>query len=188
MQPGVIAVLREQFAVGALLDDLSVVHDQDTVGILDGGETMGDHQGRAVRHQLLQGGLDMALGLGVECGGRLVQDQDRGVLEHGTGNRETLALPAREHHTAVSDPRVEALGHGLDEVERVGVHGDALERLAARRYGLAIGDVVGDAVVEEHHVLTDQRDLGAQTRQAQLVDRDAVDQDLARGRIVEARQ
>jgi hypothetical protein len=52
----------------------------------------------------------------------------------------------------------------------------------------AIGDVVGDAVVEEHDVLAHQRDLSAQARQRHRSVIDAVDQDQSLGLIIETRQ
>lgn len=38
---GVDAGLADQLLMGALLDDAAVVHDQDLVGLLDGGQTVG---------------------------------------------------------------------------------------------------------------------------------------------------
>jgi hypothetical protein len=45
---------------------------------------------------VLERGLDQALGLGVERGGGLVEDQDRRVLQQRTGDGEALALAAGE--------------------------------------------------------------------------------------------
>jgi len=50
------------------------------------------------RRRALERCLDPTLGLGVQGGGRLVEDQDGGVLEQRAGNREPLALPPREPH------------------------------------------------------------------------------------------
>lgn len=35
------------------LDDATVAHDQDAVGVSDGAQTMGDHKTRATSHQLV---------------------------------------------------------------------------------------------------------------------------------------
>ena len=35
VEPGVEVVLREQGFVGALLDDVAILHDEDEVGVLD---------------------------------------------------------------------------------------------------------------------------------------------------------
>ena len=51
----------------------------------------------------------------------------------------------------------------------------------------AVGDVRGDRVVEQQHVLRHQRDLRAQARERQRRDVVAVDEQAARRRLVEAR-
>ena len=54
--------------------------------------------------------------------------------------------------------------------------------------GLAIGDVVFDRVVEQHGVLRDDADGGAQGLLLHVADVLAVDQDAAAGHVVEAEQ
>ena len=86
---------------------------------------------------------------------------------------------------------VEALDHflqlALDELERVGGVGRLADRLVGRRGRQAVGDVRLDRVVEEHDVLAHQRDVGAQRRERELLDVDAVDADASVVRQVEAR-
>jgi hypothetical protein len=57
--------------------------DDHAIRVLHRRETVGDHQLRAVLHQLAQRLLHQELALGVEVGRRLVQDQNRRVLEEG---------------------------------------------------------------------------------------------------------
>ena len=47
--------------------------------------------------------LDARLGLHVEGAGRLVEDQDRRVLQDGAGDGEALALAARQRCAALAD-------------------------------------------------------------------------------------
>ena len=54
--------------------------------------------------------LDQPLGLVVERARRLVEQQDRRILEDRPGDRHALALPARQAHAAVADDRVVAVG------------------------------------------------------------------------------
>ena len=44
------AIVLEKLGVGALLDDAAMVHDDDEIGIDDGGETMGDGDDGTVFH------------------------------------------------------------------------------------------------------------------------------------------
>ena len=78
---GVEPAVGEQAVVGALLDDAALIHDQDAVGGADRGEAVGDDEGGAPLHQPVEGLLHLALALGVERRGRLVEEQDRRVLE-----------------------------------------------------------------------------------------------------------
>jgi len=48
VQFGVVAALGHQVIVGAFFDDPTVIHDDDAVGILDGGQAVGDDDGRLV--------------------------------------------------------------------------------------------------------------------------------------------
>jgi hypothetical protein len=47
--------------------------------------------------------LDARFGLDVERAGRLVEHQDRRVLEHGAGDRDALAFAARKLAAALAD-------------------------------------------------------------------------------------
>lgn len=65
----VYAVLPHQFFVGAALGDPAVVYDQNLVGVLDGGQTVGNGDDRLATGQLGQSGLDQMLVLRVNAGG-----------------------------------------------------------------------------------------------------------------------
>ena len=41
--------------MGSLFDDAPAFHHNHTVGMFDGGEAVGNHQGRAPLHEALQG-------------------------------------------------------------------------------------------------------------------------------------
>ena len=68
------ALFLHQLAVGPVLDDLAALYDQDAVGVLDRGETMGYHDpGGAHGFQRL---CDDGLGLVVEGTGGFVENDD----------------------------------------------------------------------------------------------------------------
>ena len=64
---------------------------------------MRDDEGGAALHQRLQRLLDLRLGRRVERAGRLVEDQDRRVLQQRPGDGEALALAARKRDAALAD-------------------------------------------------------------------------------------
>ena len=53
-------------------------------------------------HDPPQGTLDGSLAFRIERAGRLVEQQDGRVAEHGAGERYALALPARQCHAALA--------------------------------------------------------------------------------------
>ena len=80
--------------MASLLDDAAVFHGDDDVGVADGGKAMGDDEGGAVGHEPGEGAADGHLVDGIEMAGGLVENEDRGVLEEGSGDGDTLALAA----------------------------------------------------------------------------------------------
>ena len=114
-----------------------------------------------MRETSLQGALDFPLGAGVQRAGGLVQQQDRRVLEDGAGDGDALLLAARQFQAALAH-------HGV--IAHRQLHDELVDLGQARRFldlGLvgadaAIGDVVLDRVVEQHRVLRDDADHGAQ--------------------------
>ena len=82
--------------VVAVGDDAAVVEHDDLIGERDRREAVGDHEGRAPGHRLVERQLDLLLGRGVDRGGRVVEDQHARVGEQRARDRDALALAARE--------------------------------------------------------------------------------------------
>ena len=114
--------------MGATLDDAAVLHDDDLVGVFDGGEPMRDDQRRAIAHELDQRLLDAPLGFVVERRRGLVEDQDGRVLEQRARDGDALALAARQQRAAIADRGVEALRQLGGELVDVGGLRRALPR------------------------------------------------------------
>ena len=129
----------------------------------------------------------MPLRLGVQRRGRLVEDQQGRVLEQRPGDRQTLALAAGKQHAILADLGVEALRQVVDELLGVGSLRRPLDFLARRASQVAVGDVVGHAVVEQRDLLGHQGDVAAQVAQAIILDFNAIKEDLAVIVLVKAR-
>ena len=76
---------------------------------------MRNDQRRAAFHQSGQSRGDRRLGFRIELGGRLVQDEDRRVLEDRARDGEPLALPAGEPTGVFPDRCVVARRHLREE-------------------------------------------------------------------------
>ena len=95
--------------MAAHLDDPALVeHDQPVHGG-DGRQPVGDGDHRLALHQPVEALLDRRLDLRIERAGRLVEDQDRRVLEEDAGDRDALALAAGELDAALADMGVVAV-------------------------------------------------------------------------------
>ena len=109
----------------AFLDDRAGLHHQNALRVDDGREAMGDDERRAPLHQRLERALHERLVLGVERGGRFVQQQHRRVLEDGAGDGDALALAARDRRAALAERRIVALRQSGNEAVRRGLRAAA---------------------------------------------------------------
>ena len=80
----------------SLLDDPAVFEHDDQIRVANRGQPMGDDEGRSSGEQEPQRPLDLALGADVDRGGGLVEDQDPGIGEKRTCQRDELPLAERE--------------------------------------------------------------------------------------------
>ena len=173
--------------MAAALGDPAAVEHDDLVGIDDGRQAMGDHQGGAAAAHLFQRALDLLLGAGVERAGRLVEQQDLRVLQDGARDRHPLLLAARQLQAAFADRRLVAQRQRHDEIVDARQPGGLLDFLAGAS-GPAVADVVEDRVVEQHGVLRHHADRRAQAVLRDVADVLAVDPYAAARHVVEAEQ
>ena len=103
----------QQLLVGALLDDLAVLHDQDERRRARMSTAGGRRRSRCARRPAGAGPARYALGVDVDVRGGLVEDEDAGVGGQGAGERDELALPGRQLDAALADLGVVALGQRL---------------------------------------------------------------------------
>ena len=105
--------------MGTLLRHAPVVEDDDLIRMSDGPQAMGDDDYRFACAEVSDRLLDKRLVLGVERGGRLVEEHHGRVFQKGPRNGEALTLPARERGAVLAQHRVEPLGKLLDELQAV---------------------------------------------------------------------
>lgn len=76
----------------ALLGDTTILEHEDDVCVLNRRESVGDGDRRAVLGRLVERALYHALGLAVEGGRRLVEQEDLGVADQGAGDSDALCV------------------------------------------------------------------------------------------------
>ena len=106
--------------MGAGVDDLAVVHDDDAVGERDHAHAVRDHERGAVAGEFFEHLEDELLAFDVDLAGGFVEQQDFGIAEDRAGERDALPLAAGEAAAAGADERFVAVGQLFGD-ERVGV-------------------------------------------------------------------
>ena len=173
--------------MAALLDDAAFLEHVDAVGVLDGGEAVGDDEGGAVGHEVVEGVLDLPLGFGVHGGGGFVEQEDGGVFEQGAGDGEALFFAAGEFDAAFADVGVELVGEFADEAFGVG-GGEGGPEFGVGGVAFGEQEVFADGAVEEEWFLGDVGEAVAQRGLGEGADGDAIDGDGAGGGFVKTRE
>lgn len=72
----IIAILFHEFIMGTAFYDLPLMDDIDHVGVLDGGQAVGNGNSGPGLHQFEKRILHKTLALGVESGSGLIKNED----------------------------------------------------------------------------------------------------------------
>ncbi len=186
-QPVIGAVAADQLGMPAAFDDMALVEDEDAVGADDARQPVREDQGRASRRQAVDRLLDHRLVLRVHRGERFVENEDRRIPQQRPGDRQALALAARQQDPALADHRVVTLRQQRDELVRIGVARRRLD-LVAGGVGLAEPQILFDGAVEQVGVLVDDGDHPAERFGIERLDVVTADLDRAALRVEEAQQ
>ena len=114
-------VVGEKLFSGTDIVDLAVVEDDDAVGILDGGDFLGDDDLGHMRKLGFQVFLEPVFRHAVESGEGVVEDENLRIAENGSGDTDSLSLSAGDVVSALGNIGVKAvLERVLDDIETAG--------------------------------------------------------------------
>ncbi|TMF68286.1 MAG: hypothetical protein E6I20_00455 [Chloroflexi bacterium] len=147
------AVPLEELAVRPALSDAPVVEHQDLVRVLHRRDAVRDDDARPLVHDAAQPAEDLRLGVRIDRGQRVVEDEDSWVLRHGTRDRGALLLSTREGHPALADHRVEPRREVLDVLVQLRDVPGPVELRGGERLLRAEADVVRQRHGEEVRLL-----------------------------------
>src|SRR5262245_50798963 len=99
----------------AVLNDATLIDHHHAPERSEGRKAMGDGEHGAARHEVSERFAHLFFRIRIERARRLVEQQDRGVLEKGARDGDTLALPAGKLRAAISDHSIETAWHGRNE-------------------------------------------------------------------------
>ena len=145
-----------------------------------------DHDDGLLLHLPHDHAVQVSVGFRVEPGGRLVEDDDRRILEQCARNRELLLFAAGEARAVAADLRVFPLGHAADIARNAADAHRVLHALASGAAGQV--DVVGDAAEKQVRLLADDREQPAVSLQRKRAHVLPVGQHRAGLRLVKAQE
>ena len=82
--------------MGSHTCDLSIIQDDDLVRMTDRGCTLGYDEGCGLIFQSTECCTEFCIRCIVQCGSTVIQDQDLGISDQGSCNRQTLSLSTGE--------------------------------------------------------------------------------------------
>ena len=98
--------------------DAAPVEDDHPVALPQRAQPVGDDQRRASLHGPLHRFQDFVLGVRIDRGGRIIEQENRRIEEHRPGDRQPLPLPAGQIETSLAEDRFVAAGQLFDEFVR----------------------------------------------------------------------
>ena len=169
------------------LDDVAVVHDEDHVGVADGGKPVGDDKGSSSFHQVFHAFLDQDLGSCIDgrCG--FVENQDLRIAEEGAGDGKQLFLPLGNVGRFFIDLCLIAVFQRADEVVDIG----GIRRLHDFLVGgvhAAVADIVHDRAGMEPGILQNHAEAVTQVSPGHVRRLFAVDVDMTGIEFIETHQ
>src|SRR5437879_12696120 len=106
--------------MAAVFDDPATFNGDDAIGVTYRGQPVGDDEDRTAGGDFFHVFLDRSLAFVIERAGRLIEDLDAGIRHQGAGNRNALALTARQAAATFANEGAVALGQFQDEVVGAG--------------------------------------------------------------------
>ena len=91
---GVAAAAPQQIVMQAALDDLAALDHQNGVGVHDGVQAVGDHDGGAVLAEMVDRLLHGFFGFRIQRRSGFIEQDDRRVLDQRPRDCDALALAA----------------------------------------------------------------------------------------------
>lgn len=148
---------------------------------------MCDDDGRAILHELFEWFLEKSFCLSIKGTSRLIEDEDRSILQKCSSDREALPLSSGELHSPLSDKRIESIRESRDEFSDMRFFDDFFESFFGYFF-LTEDDILPDRRIEETIILKYDSDIGAQGVLRDRTDIDTVDEDLPWLDIVESEE
>ena len=144
--------------MGSFLYDGSAINDKNLIRIFNRRQSMGNRYDRFPMCQCGNSLLNQMLVLRVNAGRGLVQNHNRRVFQHGSGNRNSLLFTAGKRRAALTDYGIISIWQGHDKIVAAGFFrgGDYLFLRSIRATEF---NIVADRIPEQIYILEYQKKI-----------------------------
>lgn len=164
----------------ASLNNLTILHDSDHIGVLNSGETMSNTNDSLITRsdKLINGLLDKMFTLGIKCRSSLIKQQKLWFSDQGPSNSNSLLLATGKFYASLTNQCIKALRELvfiLNELEAISLSTCFFELFCGDFLSWqTIGNVILDASGEEYGFLRNDSNLLFEPLWVQLLDIDTV--------------
>src|SRR6185437_11806190 len=170
--------VRKQLLVGSLLAELALMHYEDRVSALYGGEAVRDEDAGAAGDHAFKSGTHANLCFGVDRTGGLIEDEDTGFVRQRTSEADELLLTGGEGRATLEYGFAEGARQCADEIADVDLV-SGVRHLAFSNPRRTEADVVSDVPGEEERILKYDAEPAAQIEEILFAHVDTIDEDPA---------
>src|SRR5436853_5851724 len=103
MQSLITAARIHQLAMRSGFDNTAAIEDHDPIGTTNRGQAVGNDKCRSSLQKTVQGLQDLRFCSRIEGRGRLVENQDRRILQQSAGDAQALAFAARKSCSSLAE-------------------------------------------------------------------------------------
>lgn len=163
------------------LNNFTILHDSDNVGVLDSGETMSNTNNSLITRsdKLINGLLYKMLTFRIQCRGSLIKQQKLWLSDQSSSNGDSLLLAAREFDASLTNQSIKALRELvliLDELEAVSLSAGFFKHFCSDLLSWqTVSNVIFNAGGKEDRFLGNDGDLLFEPLWVQLLDFDSVE-------------
>ena len=182
----ICAALRKKLRVRAMLHKLPLLKNVNCISMLEGRQTMRNHDDRMGAGQLARGRNNGSLAFGIDIARGLIEDIDGGIVQQSTRKRQPLTLAARKIRAFGGDFHIEParLAHKTGETAFL----EGLPKFIIGRVGFGKQQVRTQRALEHVARKRHCRNSLAQRFGRNVTQIDATDANIARITSVRARQ
>ena len=163
--------------MAAGLFDAALIHNDDLVCVLDGGKSVGYHNGGTALHELFQSLGDQAFGFGIDICSCLIQYQDGRLVSQCSCKGDQLPLTGGEGAASLCYRRIICPRHSFDKGVRIDDFCGMLDILQ-RNIFIVQRNIALNIPCKQEHILLYLTDSPSQHISINVFDVDAVDENF----------